>query len=119
MQDGPLKTAAFQTILGQLVERALSDARPRSRRAFAAQMPKTNGRSSAGGTTGRLLDLVGEGFFGQPRSLSDVKHVLAERGWHYRLADLGTPTARLVRRQYLRRSQAAVGGKRIWRYSNY
>jgi hypothetical protein len=119
MAEGPMKTAAFQTILSQLVQRALSiDAREiNAASGRAAKKGKNEPRSS--GTTGRLLSLIDEGFFDQPRSLAEIKQVLAEKGFHYRLEDLGTPLTRLVQRRHLRRNQAALGGKKVWRYSNY
>jgi hypothetical protein len=62
---------------------------------------------------------VDEGVFGQQRSLGEIKRILSERGWHYRLEELGTPLTRLVRKRQLRRTQVMEGGKKIWKYSNY
>jgi len=120
MPDGALKTAAFQTILAQLVQNEFAQPSPVSGRSaqIKPSVRKRNG-SSAEGTTGRLISLIDEGIFRQQRSLAEIRRLLSERGWHYRLEDLGTPFTRLVRRRLLRRVQAAEGGKKIWKYSNY
>jgi hypothetical protein len=120
MSSGPLKTAAFQTILTQLLQRETmaTDVEP-----AMSQLGKTFGRRKSGGqrvsgTTSRLVSLIEDGIFRQQRSLAEVRQLLSERGWHYQLEDLGTPITRLVRRKLLRRTQVSDGGKRTWRYSN-
>lgn len=120
MPDGALKTAAFQTILTQLLQSEFAHSSQASLRSpgIKASVRKKNG-SGAEGTTGRLISLIDEGIFAQQRSLAEIRQLLSERGWHYRLEDLGTPFTRLVRRRLLRRVQAAEGGKKIWKYSNY
>jgi hypothetical protein len=118
MPDGPLKDSTYQTILSELVQYALAHAaRESDQAAVRSRKGKVGGKPT--GTTPRLLNLIEEGFFAQPRSLTEIRESLDERGFHYRLEDLGTPLRRMVRRRHLRRSQAAVHGKKIWRYSNY
>ena len=117
MSDGPLKVAAFQTILTRLLDQEAGPInsagdRPAKKRTVRAAVVGS-------GTTARLLALLEEGFFAQQRSLAQIRAVLAERGWHYRLEDLGTPVTRLVRRRVLRRTQVLDGGKKIWWYSAY
>ena len=113
---GELKMVTYQTILSQLVQHALNrDARERD---TAVKTPTGKVGRKSSGTTGRILGLIDEGFFDQPRSLADIKEILAERGFHYRLEDLGTPLTRMVQRKRLRRSQTAIRGKKVWRYSN-
>jgi hypothetical protein len=119
MTDGPLKTAAFQTILSHLIQEELSVTSDGINADSGRAAQRKRSESRPGGTTSRLLSLLEEGFFDQPRSLAEIKQDLAEKGFHYRLEDIGTPLARLVRRRHLRRSQATVGRKKVWRYSNY
>ncbi len=120
MSDGPLKIAAFQTILTQLLQQGSANDGPKlpTPAARSSVKRKIVGPSSTG-TTGRLVTLIEEGIFSQQRSLAEIKQTLAEKGWFYQLQDLGTPLTRLVRRRLLRRTQVAEGGKRIWKYSNY
>jgi hypothetical protein len=116
MPEGALKTAAFQTILAQLLQNHEAETgRPASLQ-FETTRPKTKARVP-GGTTGRILGLINEGIFDQQRSLAEIRHALSERGWHYNLEDIGTPVTRLVRRRLLRRSQVSAGGKKIWKYA--
>jgi hypothetical protein len=116
MPEGPLRTPTYQTILEQLVQRALSD----DRRAHGFdQIARAPISTKATGTTSRILNLINESFFAQPRSLKEIREELAESGFHYRLEDLGTPLTRLVQRKRLRRSQFVVRGKKIWKYSNH
>lgn len=114
MPEGPLKIAAFQTILSSLLT-----AGPPSKPAEKAEMSAPKKTKAAGGTTGRIQELASEGFFNEQRSLGDVQQALAARGFHYPQENLGTPMMRLVRNKFLRRVQINAGGKRIWGYSNY
>ena len=117
MPEGPMKIAAFQTILAQLLQRDGDGGNFAQQTATVGKRKPGAGGSS--GTTSRLSGLVSEGVFAQQRSLAEIRHILAERGWHYRLEDLGTPVTRLVRQKQLRRTQVADGRKKIWKYSNY
>ena len=118
MAEGPLKIAAFQTVFGKLLDRSFSNTSTTNRSsAHSSSRAKSSGPLK--GTTERLVSLISEGFFGEPKTLTDIKQALAEKGWHYRLGDLGTPVARLVRRKDLRRTQGMSGAKKLWRYSNY
>lgn len=124
MDDGPLKEAAFTTILTQVLQQNLLAGSPTSLMAPAGRGLARRKKGSAqrsDGTTARLLGLVDEGYFAQQRSLAEIRDVLAERGWHYQVEDLGTAVTRLVRpdRKCLRRVKVAESGKRLWRYSNY
>ena len=113
MRDGPLKIAAFQTILGALLHDQLpTKGREQSRQRAESRPPAT-------GTTGRILGLAEEGFFAAQRSLGEIQQALAERGFHYAQELLGTPLTRLVRKRLLRRTQATSGGKKRWKYSLY
>jgi hypothetical protein len=117
MAEGELKAATYQTILAQLVQRALSQAASEPKLTSGVQSGKVVRKLT--GTTSRILSLLDEGFFDEPRSLAQIRETLAETGFHYRLEDLGTPLKRLVQRKQLRRSQAVIRGKKVWRYSTY
>jgi hypothetical protein len=117
MSEGPLKVTAFQTILAQLLQRQSRGVDFRSTPSRATERTKKTVARVPQGTTSRLMGLLAEGFFTKPRSLAEVRQVLAEKGWHYSLMDLGTPLTRLVRRKQLRRAQVAESGKKTWRYS--
>src|SRR5260370_40337853 len=84
MDEGPLKVAAFQTILAKL----LADPSP------AAEAEPAPGKASPrpvkqpNTLTGRVLGIKSEGFFKTQRSLGEVREALGSRGWHYPLSSL-------------------------------
>ena len=116
MLDGPPKLTAFQTILTSLLERVFKDGGAANATAQeVGQKPTKSGT----GPRGRILALAADGFFAQPRSLSEIQEELAQRGWHYAQQNLGTPLTRLVRDHSLRRLRANDGSKKLWKYSMY
>jgi hypothetical protein len=121
LSNGPRKTAAYQTILAHFLRLELGRGRSEADGKPPAKAPTKERAAEArgNGTTARLLSLVQEGLFCQQRSLAEIRQTLSEKGWHYKLEDLGTPVTRLVRRKYLRRTQVMDGGKTVWKYSNY
>jgi hypothetical protein len=119
MSDGPLKVAAFETILRKLLDATSQPAPPTDRRSQSSGDRRTARGSSASGTTSRITSLVDEEFFSQQRSLAEILGALAERGWHYDQNFLSTPVTRLVRRRVLRRTQISEGTKKVWKYSIY
>ena len=111
MPDGPLKIKAFEVILGSLLagspEAVDSSEAPRDHDAL----------KPASSLSERIGLLAEEGFFAQPRGLSEIQSKLAEHGWHYAQHNLSTPLVRLVRQRTLRRLQVSDGGKKVWKYS--
>jgi hypothetical protein len=114
MTDGPLKIAAFQTILAKL----LTDPDPGERvQRMSGKAPARRGEQPDT-LTGRILAIGSEGFFKEQRSLSEVREALGSRGWHYPVTTLSGVMQSLVRQRHLRRERIAVGGKQVWKYSN-
>ena len=113
MAEGPLKTAAFQTILAKLLTDA--DSGDRIEHASAKAAPS---KRQPGTLTARILAIGSEGFFKVQRSLSDVREALGSRGWHYPLTTLSGAMQALVRRRELRRERVTSGSKQVWKYSN-
>ena len=114
MEDGPLKVAAFQAILGKLLNALDSDdgGRPIPVKAssHAGKQPDT--------LNGRILAIRGEGFFKMQRSLSEVREALGSRGWHYPLTTLSGAMQALVRKRQLRRERVNAGKKKVWKYAD-
>lgn len=114
MPEGALKVKAFEVILASLLSgSSLSDS--------SEQQQAHTKRPAATRRTSSLADRIGslaeEGFFREPRGLSEVQAKLAEHGWHYPQQNLSTPLIRLVRKRVLRRLQGAEGKKKVWKYS--
>jgi hypothetical protein len=108
MPDGPLKIAAFQTILAKLLTEPEESVPAKVINKGAA--PET--------LPGRILALRSEGLFKVQRSLSEIREALGSRGWHYPLTTLSGATQALVRQRQLRRERVGVGNKQVWKYSN-
>jgi hypothetical protein len=113
MSDGALKVKAFEVILGSLLAQD-SGAPFAAARTHSEEGKRTSPPSSLADRIGLLAE---EGFFTEPRSLSDIQMKLTEHGWHYPQANLSTPLVRLVRQRRLRRLQLAEGNKRVWKYA--
>src|SRR5580692_2300745 len=114
MADGPLKIAAFQTILAKL----LAESEPLGQ-VQRAPVKAATGRTGQPGTlTGRVLAIRSEGFFKTQRSRGEVRESLGSRGWHCPLTTLSGVMQALVRQRELRRERVSVGNKQVWKYSN-
>jgi hypothetical protein len=112
MADGALKEKAFEVILSSLLA-----AEPRQSKATAAGRLEESHGSPLSSLKDRINLLAEEGFFTEPKSLSEIQAKLAEHGWHYPQTSLSTPLIRLVRQRRLRRLQLADGNKRVWKYA--
>lgn len=114
MAEGPLKIAAFETILRSLLEQTQA---PRSGsgpiREPEPQLPKAPKTLPE-----RILLLRSQDFFNVPRSLGELKAELATNGWYYPLTTLSGAMQSLVQKRNLRRQKMPIGKKRIWTYSN-
>jgi len=113
MKEGPLKIAAFQTILAKLLTESESGGQPHLPNKETPVRPEPPDT-----TTGRILAIKAEGFFASQRSLSEVREALGSRGWHYPLTTLSGAMQALVRQRHLRRERVNVGRKNVWLYSN-
>jgi hypothetical protein len=114
MDEGPLKIAAFQTILTKLLTDSGASEQTEAPRAklkpSSDRPPRTLNE--------RILAMRAEGFFKEQQSLSDVRAALGSKGYHYPLTTLSGSMQSLVRKRELRREQVASGAKQVWKYSN-
>jgi hypothetical protein len=114
MPEGALKVKAFEVILESLLSGSSLSASSEQKETRAERPGAARPTSSLADRIGRLAE---EGFFREPRGLSEVQAKLAEHGWHYPQQNLSTPLIRLVRKRALRRLQGGEGGKKVWKYS--
>jgi hypothetical protein len=112
MPESALKVKAFEVILASLLTSSADSSEQKEMRTkrTVATRPMTS-------LVDRIGSLAEEGFFSEPRGLSEVQAKLAEHGWHYPQQNLSTPLIRLVRKRRLRRLQGAEGSKKVWKYS--
>jgi hypothetical protein len=123
MREGPLKIAAFQTILNNLLTRPDASIAPASIKRPKAEVRGALLDRPATGRVGaslpaRILTLKDEDYFKEQRTLPQVREALGARGWHYAITALSGAMQGLVRKRELRREKVSSGGKKIWKYSN-
>ena len=113
MDEGPLKVAAFETILAKL----LAD----SSATGGVQGMLSKGSLRSGGQPGslteRVLAIKSEGFFKTQRALGEVREALGSHGWHYPATTMSGVMQGLVQRRQLRRERVSDGKKKVWKYS--
>ena len=114
MSDGPLKIAAFQTILERLLSNWGSAEQSGHRSVKQSLAPEKNPST----LRGRVLAIKSEGFFKSQPGLAEIKEALGARGWHHPLTTLSGAMQRLVREKELRRERIGTGNREAWKYSN-
>lgn len=127
LKDPELKRIAFQKILDDLITSegdTPAEKRDRAMRHRAARTAKpkraSKERASRGGPGGYLTELVDEGYFAKPKTMTEVKGELENRGHHIPLTSLSGPLQRLCQRRTLRRSKVKTSGKKqTYAYSNW
>jgi hypothetical protein len=113
VKDPSLKQIAFQKVLDDLLSatepRAQDDPRRPARRKPKAD--KVRG-SARGGPTQYIQGLIGDGFFKKPKTISEVKAELGNRGHHVAVTSLSGPLQNLCKARVLRRQKLKTSGKR-------
>lgn len=110
-----IKAAAFGVLFSRFLDGPGSPAKARRAEPAPARARRNEGATSSA----RIIGLKEEGFFTQQRSLSEVRDQLGARGWHYPLTALSGVMQALVQSRELRRAQAKVGNRQVWKYSNH
>ena len=72
-----------------------------------------------GGPQFYVEEISGDGFFKKPKSISQVRTELENRGHHIPLTSLSGPLQILCQRKVLRRQRVADGKKQAFVYSNW
>jgi hypothetical protein len=121
VKDPELKRAAFEKVLDDLLATdavAQQEAKPRGRKDVA---PKRQPREKrARGPSGYLQELIDDGFFRKPKTISHVRAELGNRGHHIPLTSLSGPLQSLCKRRHLRRHKAkTTGNKQTYNYSEW
>ncbi|GAA0001894.1 hypothetical protein [Bradyrhizobium diazoefficiens] len=129
LKDPELKRIAFQKVLDDLIgasDRPFEGASSRSsgakKPAKAAKAAKSSKSKSAtrGGPRAYIRELVEDAFFKKPKTLSDVKVELENRGHHIAITSLSGPLQQLCKLRELRRKRTEEpGAKKTYVYSNW
>lgn len=114
VSDPSLKQIAFQKVLDDLLSSTQEAEEPAARTpAGKASASKKGAREKAsplrgparGGPTKYIQELIGDGFFKKPKTISEVKAELGNRGHHIAITGLSTPLMRLCKARVLRRQK--------------
>jgi len=114
IKDAELRRAAFEKILEHLL--GASSGSKEQRRAPGRSKP---GKKTRRGPQGYVEELVDEGFFKKPRTLSDVKAELANRGHHIPRTSLSGPLQNLCKQRQLRRQKGIGSDKDAFGYTKW
>lgn len=122
VKDPELRRAAFEKIL----ETLLGGPGPLLIQGETKKLQQTRARGKAlqsktrGGPQAYIEELVGDGFFKQPRTMAQVKTELSNRGHHIVRTSLSGPLQKLCQRKLLRRQKVkGKGAKQSFNYSNW
>ena len=124
VSDPSLKQIAFQKVLDDLLkstQEAEEPVGPIKGSISPIKKKRENLRGSArGGPTQYIQELIGDGFFKKPKTISQVKAELGNRGHHIAINELSTPLVRLCRAKVLRRQKSkGLGEKNTYLYSTW
>jgi hypothetical protein len=119
VKDAELRRVAFERVLNDLLggehdsggHRPEKSSRPKAKKSSAAPRAKRRG-----GPQAYVEEMIDEGFFKKPKSISAVKAELENRGHHIPLSSLSGPLQKLCQKKVLRRQKA--DGK-TFAYSNW
>lgn len=119
IKDAELRRVAFEKILDDLLR---GSAKPSKKPTPAAPKPAKGGKRrsvTSHGPKGRVEELINEGFFKKPKTISEVRAELGNRGHHFPRTSLSGPLQALCRERKLRRQKMKVGKKTSYGYSNW
>jgi len=120
VKDPELKRVAFQKVLEHLLT---SDTVPSSskhaERKDRSARPKKHKASNDAGPMAYIKEMVGEGFFKKPKTISETRTELGNQGHHIPVTSLSGPLQGLCKGKVLRRQKVVVGKKKSFAYSNY
>jgi len=119
VKDPELKRIAFQKILDDLLgSGAPATAGHGSKK--PSGLSKKEKTSTKGGPQACVEELVEEGFFKKPKTITQVKAELENRGHHIPITSLSGPLQKLCQRKVLRRQKLKTSGqKQTFAYSNW
>ena len=124
VKDPELRRVAFEKILDDLLSKAGEEGAqavsPKARIAHAPAQTTHKGKPKTGGPQAYVEELVDEDFFKKPKSISEVKAELGNRGHHIPRTSLSGPLQTLCQKRTLRRHKSAgKGSKKTYVYSNW
>lgn len=118
VKDPELKRAAFERVLEDLLAKRTGKA---GLSKSTSAKPATASHKPAKARSGPLAyveELIADGFFKKPKTITQVKAELANRGRHIPLTSLSGPLQKLCQRRVLRRQKGQTeDNKQTFSYS--
>lgn len=113
IKDPELRRVAFERVLDDLLARGDGSTHSQERSTKpTTRAARTTARSKTSrGPKGYIRELIDDGFFKKPKTISQVKAELANRGHHIALTSLSGPLQSLCQDRVLRRHKAKSGDK--------
>jgi hypothetical protein len=115
VKDPELRRVAFQKVLEDLLSgggQSSSAARPAAKRRGRVAVAASGRKSPKGGTQSYIDELVEEGFFKKPKTISNLKAELENRGHHIPMTSLSGPLQRMCQQRVLRGQKVKTSGNR-------
>ncbi len=124
VNDPELKRAAFEKILDDLLASRKSGSAPKEEnkpsKKAAPSPKKAASKKVQSGPMAYVEELQTDGFFKKPKTITQVKVELENRGHHIPLTSLSGPLQKLCQRRTLRRHRATTSGNKVaFNYSNW
>ena len=129
VKDPELRRVAFEKILHDLINSGDSDEESpstkrrqtnRHQKAAKGAPASKKPRARAGGPQTYVEELVADKFFAKPKTISEVRTELENRGHHIPLTSLSGPLQKLCQSKSLRRQKDVTKGKKkTFLYSNW
>ena len=121
VKDPELRRAAFEKILEDLLSKASNEKTARTKMLKQEKpLKEKKNKLKSVGPQGYVEELIGEKFFAKPKTISEVRVELGNRGHHIPRTGLSGPLQTLCKKKLLRRSKtAAKGKKKIYVYSDW
>jgi len=120
VNDPELKRAAFEKVLDDLLTAGAPAQAKAAARAPRGRTEARAARKRSSGPSGYIEELIDDGFFKKPKTISNVKAELGNRGHHIPLTSLSGPLQNLCKRRLLRRHKAKTSGnKQTYNYSEW
>jgi hypothetical protein len=119
VKDPELRRAAFEKILEDLLSKAGQKsaglASSKAHRTSKAGSPRR--AQAKGGPQAYIEEMIDDGFFKKPKTISEVRVELGNRGHHIPRTSLSGPLQTLCKKKVLRRQK--TGDKGVFSYSHW
>ena len=124
VKDPELRRVAFEKILDDLLSKTSEESTlassPKARVKLGKPLAARGSKPKLGGPQAYVEELIEEDFFKKPKTISEVKVELSNRGHHIPRTSLSGPLQTLCQKKALRRQKiAGKGNKKTFVYSNW